>query len=336
MVASMTKPAAQIDPNEFGSLNREFYAADPAEVIQHRLWMLSQFIADESVEVKCEAEDLAAKREVPDLNERVQFVTLESTLVLHQAAETLLRLYMAHSNDAHCPWVEMTMMRAPGAFGRRVRALRSGLESDRVIRDVLDVVSWSGDRRVVEASVTWHEKGGWTRHREGLRALFRFACDVVLDGADLYNAGKHGLAILPAQRGMKIDDGEVIAVDGPSLTVIEPQEHDGSPRWAKTTRWVKYKREIMMTAYLAAAIGSLWACGKQRRTGDGDQSQIRFFDVDELTEAMHLGSPMGINVSTMSQLLFDLDHPMWTPNPPGQQNRSQSGPGAPPTISPVS
>lgn len=110
----------------------------------------------------------------------------------------------------------------------------------------------------------------WTRHREGLRALFQFACDLVLGGADLYNTGKHGLAILPGERGVKLGDGEVLSQSGPSLTVIESQELEGEPQWAKSTQWINYRREVLMTLHIEAAIGSLWECGKQRRTGEGN------------------------------------------------------------------
>ncbi|MDQ0614043.1 hypothetical protein QF046_001684 [Microbacterium sp. W4I4] len=312
----MRESPAPIDPHEFDSLNREFYAADPAEVIDHRLWMLARFLGDESTEARYEADDLSLSRDAaPSGSKRVQFVALESTLILHQAAETLLRLYFAHANDAACPWAEMTNMRSPGVFTREVRTLRDGLGSDSVIRDLLTVVSWSGDRKKVEASVSWSKKGGWTRHREGVRSLFQFACDTVLDGADLYNAGKHGLAILPGERGVKVDDGAVISQSGPSLTVIEPQQFDGEPRWTKTVVWISYSCAVMMTAHMSVAIRSLWACGKQRRTGEGNQAHIHIFDSDELTEALRLGASNGISVQTMSHVLFDLHHPMWTSTP---------------------
>lgn len=317
---------AEIDRNEFDSLNREFYAADPAETIDTRLWMLARFLGDDSTEARYEPDALSVRREAaPEHPERVQFAALESTLILHQAAETLLRLYFAHENDARCPWAELTYLRARGTFTKRVRALREGLGSDGVIREVMKVVSWSGDRTDLEASGTWKHKDGWTRHREGLRALFHFACDMVLDGADLYNAGKHGLAILPGDRGVQLGDGELLSQSGPSLTVIEPQEIEGEPRWAKATHWINYRREVLMALHIEAAIRSLWACGKQRRIREGNQAHIRFFDSEEVTKAIELGGKEGFNVKVTSFVLFDRHHPMWTSAPAGAPADSDSG-----------
>lgn len=166
-------------------------------------------------------------------------------------------------------------------------------------------------------------KGGWTRHREGLRALFQFACDTVLDGADLYNAGKHGLAILPGERGTSLGDGKLISVSGPSLTVIEPFEVDDEERWAKTTRWIRYQRSVIMTFHISDAIRSLWACGKQRHTGEGDMARIHIFDVDRLAKAMLLGGSEGLNVDTVRHVLFDEIHPMWTSNPASEEEGSK-------------
>lgn len=104
--------------------------------------MLARFLGDESTEARYEPDQfLLARDAAPDHSERIEFAALESTLILHQAAETLLRLYLAHTDDAPCPWVAMTSLRGPGAFSKRVGSLRDGLGSDSVIRDVLKVVS---------------------------------------------------------------------------------------------------------------------------------------------------------------------------------------------------
>ena len=56
-----TQPA-DVDPDEFGALNHEFYGADPAEVINARLWMFVAFLADESASVQVPFDDTALER----------------------------------------------------------------------------------------------------------------------------------------------------------------------------------------------------------------------------------------------------------------------------------
>ncbi|MFK0009858.1 hypothetical protein ACIQTZ_22675 [Paenarthrobacter sp. NPDC090520] len=258
----MASQPADVDPAEFNSLNEDFYRADPAETIEHRLWMLAAFLADESTNVGGQEELSLSRDEAPYRKDRVQFAALESTLILHQAAETLLRLCLAHWTDAPCPWFEMAKLRQPRVFPKKVAHVSNTLDTDETISELLRIVSWSGDQDVIEAGVKWGYENGWERHREGLRELIRYCCVVIRDGADLYNAGKHGLAILPSEKGVSIGEGDVISVRGPSLTVIERQVQDGDLRWAKVTHWVKYKESIAITGKIASAVRSLWECGK--------------------------------------------------------------------------
>lgn len=304
---------ADVDPAEFNSLNEEFYHADPADAIEHRLWMLAAFMVDESLTAGLQEELALSRDEAPARKERIQFAVLESTLILHQAAETLLRLCLAHWSDAPCPWFEMAKLRQPRVFPKKVANIASSLDTDETINELLRIVSWSADQAVIEAGVKWGSEGSWEQHREGLRELIRHCCTAIRDGAELYNAGKHGLAILPSEKGLSIGDGDLISVQGPSLTVIERHVQDGDPRWAKVTHWVKYKESIAITTLIASAVRSLWECGKNRRLGGGNPTRLRIFNKEEWERIRLFDTEFGFHLSTMSEVLFDLDHPMFTP-----------------------
>lgn len=312
----MRRPA-DLDEHEFESLNRSFYRADPAEVIDQRLWMLTQFLGDEQLTASESADGVSMTRAgVPSVEERVQFVALESTLVVHQAAETLLRLCLAHWDNALCPWWELTKLRDRGAFPTGVKRIKNSLQSDETLDELLHIVSWSGDKAVMDASGTWKHPDGWERHRDGLRDLIEYCCDLILDGAELYNAGKHGLAILPEEVEFKINDGKILSASGPALTVIQQVNSGNERRWARVTHWVKYQQSIVMCGLISSAMRSLWECGKQRRIGGADESKITVFDRELVGKARFVQSKMGFNTGTMSVQLFDVAHPMFVPQPP--------------------
>lgn len=307
---------ADLDPDEFDSLNHDFYRADPAEVVDTRLWMLVQYLGDEDLQTPNPKEGVALGRaEVPDLDARIQFASLEAMLIEHQSAETLLRLLFAHWRDAPCPWWEMTRLRAPRVFPSRVSDLDRQLDDEATLTEALRLVSWSGDKAVMDASGTWEHDDGWERHRDGLRDLLAHCCDLILNKADLYNAGKHGLAILPEKLDMQLGDGEVFSASGPSLTVLERATVRGQPRWAKVTHWVKYQRSVAMSSLIGAATRSLWECGKQRRVGGGDQAKIKIFDREHVAKARFIQANMGFNTESVNYVLFDVDHPMFTADP---------------------
>ena len=95
-----TQPA-DVDPDEFGSLNHEFYGADPAEVINARLWMFVAFLADESASVQVPFDDTALERtELPSETDRTEFAVLESMLILHRSA-VYVWFYFAHEMMRH-------------------------------------------------------------------------------------------------------------------------------------------------------------------------------------------------------------------------------------------
>ena len=52
---------------------------------------------------------------------RKKYVAIEATVLLHQAAETLLRLHLAHECQPSCPWIEMSRLRQPSKFKKKLR-----------------------------------------------------------------------------------------------------------------------------------------------------------------------------------------------------------------------
>ena len=126
---------------EFDSMNDEFYRANPSAVIEHRVWMLAQFLADESLEGGKKGGLEVARDEIPADEERVQFAVLESTMILHQAAETLLRLCLAHWGNAACPWFEMAKLRQPRVFPAKVAHLAKTITTHETMDELLQIGS---------------------------------------------------------------------------------------------------------------------------------------------------------------------------------------------------
>ncbi|MDQ3580012.1 MAG: hypothetical protein M3443_20925, partial [Actinomycetota bacterium] len=55
------------------------------------------------------------------------YAAIESTNLLHHAAECLLRLYLAHAGMPPCPWLEVARLRSPSEFKEAVEKLRGSL-----------------------------------------------------------------------------------------------------------------------------------------------------------------------------------------------------------------
>lgn len=52
-----------------------------------------------------------------------RYAVAESSVLLHHAAETLFRLYLAHRELPPCPWLEVSRLRNFAAFKKQAEAL---------------------------------------------------------------------------------------------------------------------------------------------------------------------------------------------------------------------
>jgi hypothetical protein len=117
-------------------LNEEFYTGDPADYFIRRLQglLILKGKPDALRELMLEGIDAGgvrlqlspgegpgAESKEDDSEGRSRFVTADAWLLLHHASETLLRLYLAHDQDAPCPALEVARERRPGSFKEKVR-----------------------------------------------------------------------------------------------------------------------------------------------------------------------------------------------------------------------
>lgn len=73
---------------------------------------------------------------------------------------------------------------------------------------------------------------------------------------------------------------------------------------------------VAITARIGSAVRSLWERGRNRRLGGGGYlTRLWFFNKEE-RDRIHLSdTEYGYHVSTMSEALLDLVHPMFTRTP---------------------
>lgn len=94
-----------------------------------------------------------------DEDTRDDFLSVESTVLAHHAAETLLRLYLAHEGLPRCPWLEVARLRQRGSFTGRVKDLGQRLQHQAITSSVMEVFTGLAGPSVVArevwATVEW-------------------------------------------------------------------------------------------------------------------------------------------------------------------------------------
>ena len=206
-------------------------------------------------------------------------------MLCHHVGETLLRLYLAHAYDKKdgpppCPWLEVSRLRS-FSKAKQLMAARFGPDSDPE-----DPANLAAVARVFYLT---DEPAGLTtrpipekRWQESLRRIegyLRGFAHQFLERVALYNAAKHGFALLPSEMTMKLGDGELIRAEGPIIQYLElRQRDDGTPRWSHVNHWVKSDRQMVFIDRAAVLIETLWATARLRYLPDRPESaQLRLF-----------------------------------------------------------
>ena len=181
------------------------------------------------------------------------FVIAEAEVLAHHAGETLLRLYLAHefAEDAApptCPWLEISRLRVPREFKARVAA-RFGPSSDPLdaanLGAVARVFHFTDHPETLSDVAIPQEQ--WNKSLNNIEGYLRAFARQFLDRAALYNAAKHGLALLPTEMSMRLGDGAVVSAEGPTIQYLDIRDRDGRPRWTLVNHWVKSDRQLALT-----------------------------------------------------------------------------------------
>ncbi|MEQ9161353.1 MAG: hypothetical protein RLN74_01495, partial [Ilumatobacter fluminis] len=258
--------------------NQSFYLSDPADYLRTRLQLLAlaggrhdevealfrngveyaglNFAAsDQSDEVDDETDAVVAAR----ARQHQAFLTVESQMILHHAAETVLRLFIVHSQPRRVPWITLNSQRSPRVFKETIRAEFVDRQPDpRLVGSVcLGHATCPGDAA---------SEDDWAEGVEGLTLFLSTFARTILDDAPLYNGIKHGLGVTPSDAVLKI--GPVTAGFGTSVEFPESHEWDEEGRdWALTTRWVDIQESVSLAWVAIEMIDSIWQIGRYRAIG---------------------------------------------------------------------
>lgn len=194
--------------------------------------------------------------------DRERYIIADTEVLLHHAAETLLRLYHAHENLPPCPWLKMAEERSFAAFKGRVDKLGEDLAAQRRHDELATVFFGTSDRAALHPEPRedlWHEG------LENLVKWMSWYAQHFLD-ANVYNAAKHGLAVQPGEAAFQLGDDELISRSGPAIEYLEVRDEHGRRRWHRTTQWVDVGRSLAYVFMACRLIKRLMDVARARYT----------------------------------------------------------------------
>lgn len=283
----------------FSELNALLYQSVPTNYFRMRL-------ASAALQLNPTPEVLESRNEISigvlkaewfmpgDDEMRREFVALEVIVLLHHAAETLLRMYIAHIKKPSCPWLEVTGL----TDYRKFKALLSDIVERPSVNltdeDLATVFLGGSDPEDAGLDI---DQSAWDEHIEAARTLLYILSSRLLNESNLYNTAKHGLAGV-VENGTKmtmdfgdgerftLNNGPVIAY--PTRSRVEKSENAASPsggakstgvelKWGMSVDSISIDTDILTIELVCkfldslfgvtrrryvGAEGSVWVCGK--------------------------------------------------------------------------
>ncbi len=309
-----TRSDVPLTADEDAALNRAFYAADPADYLNRRIRSL--IFAAESSDAENRRDERVArygKMEItvpsasvdpPDERGYQRYVLLETEMLVHHTAETLLRMFLGHRGNPYVPWLEVVKLRAPGAYPRELKSMSSAANAQRLREDIGHVWLGNGVAPAGGAEAKWNDAVDRLRDY-----VLQFAM-LSLSRSGAYNAVKHGLAVQPAATTLKLHGVAGLSADGPSLAWLH---RTAEGRMVVRNRWLNADRDMALAGCGQRMLRSLWDIARTRYLGWPNPEEV-FVPVPLVTLMEHSASG---DERTSGLSLEEVDFPPSMFSPPG-------------------
>lgn len=291
---------------QFEELNRKFYTAksQPHDYVEARLRALLLATSGSNLIAQAAAggfqigdlkvafgDDSEDPKEVE--RERREFLVSESSVLLHHAGETLMRLFLAHVGLPKCPRLEAARLRQFWRFKKRLEEFARSLQDGETQASVMEVFTGAARRDQLGGAIPADK---WTEHRDGLVALLGTVTGILLSDGALYNAAKHGLAIMPTEAGVRFDFGAGapdidLSADGSALTYLQAVDTPNGKRWQETINWVSPESNLSLTFLVSQQMKTLLRVARARYVRPGDGYQVLPITTEMVQTVMDAGWP---------------------------------------------
>ena len=252
------------------TLNAEYYSANPHMYFHQRLAQLFivaaapeklDALAEEGLrlgEITLSLSDpqVPVMSPLVDDETRQKYVAMESTVLLHHAAEVLLRLELAHERQPRCPWLEMVNLRRDFKEKLRKRFPEEGSQPDdsTLLFPVYYLASSRDQMQFADDSLQ--------PDLDNISAFMHHFASIHIKEAAVYNSAKHGLGVVAGETQFSMEGG----LDWKSMS-IAGLDRSGPAVSHLLMRSVNVERDLQFTVVATKLIRQLWDVAKARYVG---------------------------------------------------------------------
>lgn len=261
----------------FPEMNASLYSSSPSTYFRMRL-------ASAALQLKPTADMLSTRYEmsygvvsadwrIPDDDRvRVEYVALEVTVLLHHAAETLMRLYFAHVDAPNCPWLEVSRLTDFKRFKSKVDSVRRTKRGSWNRRRLASVFLGGTDPADSGLDISQTD---FDEHVDATIVFLTEVSNRLLNESNLYNSAKHGLAgIVDSSTKMVMDiGGETHELnDGPCIAypyrTVDPDSSTKDLKWRMSVDAIQIDSDMLIIEAVCKYIDSLFDVARRRYVGE--------------------------------------------------------------------
>jgi len=268
----------QNDEELHDMLNEHFYKHYDTEHFLNKSMLLAgniQHTEDIKKIVNSPLQFKKLKIDSPDIDAKwlVRYSKQEIVINYYHAAESLLRLVIAHAEFPECPWHGILQLNSSEEFRKRLKEINDG------------TYFFDGQRKALEQLFYIHRKAfpklsdeEWEENLDGLENIFNHIASSVGTAAD-YNVFKHGGTLFSTELGLSINNlqlaekQEAFMFLGYSRDKLENYIETKTFRVVKFLRWEEKIAETYLTTQLMQNLFE----AKRLRLGIGKDAKLHSF-----------------------------------------------------------
>lgn len=271
-------PNYKIAKEQFQELNKEFYEGFLNEFYTMKVINLLSLITNSEKSIKTFSEDSVeiGKIKIDPSKEELQSTSLikyakaELAMSYFHCLETFLRLFLAHAKMPGCPWLELANI-SLNKYKKELEKISEGkfenLNNELNANETIIHV-FTGDTELIQ------------ENREdfisGYKEWLTFAASQLLENYE-YNSFKHGLAIFPAQNGLKFSNSKEnlnLEAHGEVIENLVKVDDNDRKVWAKQNKFIKYDEIAAFITWFELLMQSILNVGKVRYLQTKEDIQI--------------------------------------------------------------
>ncbi len=198
------------------------------------------------------------KDDAANIEKLKRWAKIEIAASYYHAAETLMRLFIAHIQKPPCPWLEMASLRDFSEFKTQVNRIAKMQDEDlerKVAYAFLGFEKYPGKISIEMSPEKWNEAV------KNIKEDICFYAKSILDN-DQYNAYKHGLGIFLDNRSVRL--GDIAGREGDSLLALVVRDDEEGRRWAEKVFFFDADLNVALTYMAERLLGQVIETGRAR------------------------------------------------------------------------